>query len=116
MAVICIVMCRKLQYFLWLKGGGKIPGNFRAKQGIFYGRFNRTVFKPPFLNTNTLLIRRHLKGSMLSLGKRQPAFRKSYVIVCKVFIELDEFQFTRSRRISKLILTTTTMNLEIKNG
>jgi len=53
---------------------------------------------------------------MLSLGKRQPAFRKSYVIVCKVFIELDEFQFTRSRRISKLILTTTTMNLEIKNG
>jgi len=67
MAVICVVIYRKLLYFLWLKGGGKIPGIFRAKQGIFYGRLNRTVFKPPFLNTNTLLIRRHLKGSILSL-------------------------------------------------
>jgi hypothetical protein len=79
MAIICFVIYRKPQYLFWLKGGGKLPGIFRAKQGIFYGRFNRTIFKPPFLNTNALLIRRHLKGSILSLGKRQPDFRKSYV-------------------------------------
>jgi len=96
MAVICIVVYRKLQYFLWLEGGAKISGIFEAKQGIFYGRFNRTVFKPPFLDTNSLLIRRHLKGSILSLGRWQTAFRKSYVIVCNVFTELDEFKFTFS--------------------
>jgi hypothetical protein len=93
-AVICIVIYRKLQYFLCLKGGAKISGIFGVKQEIFYGQFNRTVFKPPFLDTKSLLIRRHLKGSKLSLGRWQTAFRKSYVIVCNVFTELDEFKFT----------------------
>jgi hypothetical protein len=56
MLVVCVVMHRKLTYLLCLKGGGKIPGIFRAKQEIFYGRFNRTVFKLRFLNTNILII------------------------------------------------------------
>ena len=107
MAVICVVMYRKLQYFLRLKDGDKIPGIFRAKQGIFYGQFNRIVFKPPFLNTNNLLIRRHLKGSIMSVEGRQTALKKSCVIACSVFTELDHFKFTRFRRICKLILITT---------
>ena len=118
MAVICIVMYRKLQYFLWLKDEDKIPGIFRAKQGIFYGQFNRTEFKPPFLNANNLLIRRHLKGFIMSVERRQTALRKSCVIVCSVVTELDDFKFTRSRHICKLILirTVKTMNLETANG
>jgi hypothetical protein len=104
MAVICIVIYGKLQYFLWLKGGAKISGIFGAKQGIFYGRFNRTVFKPPFIDTNSLLIRRHLKGSILSLGRWQTAFRKNYVIVCNVFTELDEFKFKFTFNVSHQVV------------